>query len=102
VIHLSSQKIGDQVVVKVRDNGHGIPAHVLPRIFDPFFTTKKVGEGTGLGLSIAYKIISQHGGSIKVDSNAATGTCFTVTLPVQPPAEARDQTINNLNVALAA
>jgi signal transduction histidine kinase len=102
VIHLSSKKFGDQVVVKVRDNGHGIPADVLPRIFDPFFTTKKVGEGTGLGLSIAYKIISQHGGSIKVDSSPETGTCFTVTLPVQPPAEAQDQTMTKLQAALAA
>ena len=102
VIKISSKKAGDQVIVQVRDNGSGIPADVLPRIFDPFFTTKKVGEGTGLGLSIAYKIISQHGGRIEASSPPGQGTCFTITLPVQPPAEAKDQTVTMPKLAIAA
>jgi two-component system NtrC family sensor kinase len=73
-----------RVVVEVMDNGHGIPADVLPKIFDPFFTTKEVGKGTGLGLSICYKIIDAHGGRIDVDSKIGVGTRFTVTLPVKP------------------
>ena len=75
------------VTVEVADNGRGIAPEVLPKIFDPFFTTKEVGKGTGLGLSIAYKIISQHGGRIDVRSEAGVGTTFTVTLPIQPPAD---------------
>ena len=75
------------VSIEVTDNGRGIPAEALPRIFDPFFTTKEVGKGTGLGLSIAYKIVSQHGGHIDVRSQVDVGTTFTVTLPVNPPAE---------------
>jgi signal transduction histidine kinase len=75
-----------QVVVEVSDNGHGIPADVLPKIFDPFFTTKEVGKGTGLGLSICYKIVEGHGGRIDVQSRPGEGTRFTVTLPVKPVA----------------
>jgi signal transduction histidine kinase len=75
-----------QVAVEISDNGHGIPADVLPKIFDPFFTTKEVGKGTGLGLSICYKIVESHGGRIDVQSKADVGTRFTVTLPVQPVA----------------
>ncbi len=75
------------VAIEVTDNGRGIPAEALPRIFDPFFTTKEVGKGTGLGLSIAYKIVSQHGGHIDVRSQVDVGTTFTVTLPLNPPAE---------------
>lgn len=70
------------VAVDVTDNGSGIPDDVLPKIFDPFFTTKAVGEGTGLGLSIVYKIVEQHGGSIRVHSRSGVGTKFTVTFPV--------------------
>ncbi len=73
---------GNQVIVKVIDNGKGIPPENLKKIFDPFFTTKPVGQGTGLGLSIAYKIIEKHGGKIDVQSQVGHGTEFTITLPV--------------------
>ncbi|MBI2311257.1 MAG: hypothetical protein HYU77_01990 [Betaproteobacteria bacterium] len=79
----------DHVVVEVADNGHGIPADVIPKIFDPFFTTKEVGKGTGLGLSIAYKIINQHGGTISVTSKPGSGTKFTIVLPVKAPESAQ-------------
>jgi signal transduction histidine kinase len=81
-----------QVAVEISDNGHGIPADVLPKIFDPFFTTKEVGKGTGLGLSICYKIVEGHGGRIDVQSKAGVGTRFTVTLPVQPVAAMNEVT----------
>ncbi|MGH8620104.1 MAG: ATP-binding protein [Burkholderiales bacterium] len=73
------------VAVDIADNGKGIPPDVLPKIFDPFFSTKGPGQGTGLGLSISYKIITEHGGKIDVQSTADTGTRFTVTLPLEPP-----------------
>ena len=82
IVVVSARRAGDQVVVEVQDNGHGIPADVLPKVFDPFFTTKDVGKGTGLGLSIAYKIVQQHGGRITVASKVGVGTRFTVTLPI--------------------
>ncbi|HEY7820775.1 MAG TPA: ATP-binding protein, partial [Vicinamibacteria bacterium] len=69
------------------DNGHGIPTESLPRIFDPGFTTKGVGVGTGLGLSIAYRIVSNHGGALKVRSEVGKGSEFTVEIPIdrRPP-----------------
>ena len=79
---------GDYVVVKVTDEGIGIPLDKLGKIFEPFFTTKKPGEGTGLGLSTAYGIVKQTGGYIFCDSVLGTGTCFTIFLPAHDrPAE---------------
>jgi signal transduction histidine kinase len=71
------------VEITVRDNGHGIPADVLPRIFDPFFTTKEVGQGVGLGLFIVFEIIEEHGGCIAVDSETGRGTTFRIRLPLE-------------------
>lgn len=81
-ITIRTMQQGNNVVVKVIDNGKGIPPENLKKIFDPFFTTKPVGEGTGLGLTIAYKIIEKHGGKIDVQSQVGRGTEFTITLPV--------------------
>jgi signal transduction histidine kinase len=74
----------DAAVIKIADNGSGIPEDVVGRIFDPFFTTKEIGKGTGLGLSIAYKIITQHKGKIQVFSKLGRGTIFAIELPVEP------------------
>jgi len=74
------------VAVEVADNGHGIPAEVLPKIFDPFFTTKAVGKGTGLGLAICYKIVENHGGKLEVHSKPGAGTRFILVLPIKSPA----------------
>ena len=72
---------GSYVTIRVRDQGHGIPADKLNRIFEPFFTTKRTGEGTGLGLSMAYGIVKQSGGYIFVDSVVGAGTTFTIYIP---------------------
>ncbi|MBW2634837.1 MAG: ATP-binding protein, partial [Deltaproteobacteria bacterium] len=71
----------NELLVKVKDDGHGIEPKYLKKIFDPFFTTKSTGEGTGLGLSVSYGIIKNHGGHIYVESKPGAGTTFTVTLP---------------------
>jgi signal transduction histidine kinase len=80
-ITIETRAAGDSVVVRIGDNGPGIPADVLPRIWDPFFTTKDVGDGTGLGLSIVHELVERHGGTIEVDTQVGAGTAFTVTLP---------------------
>jgi two-component system NtrC family sensor kinase len=72
---------GAWVVVRVTDNGPGVPAAALPRIFEPFFTTKPKGEGTGLGLGIARQIVHKHGGTMRCESEPGW-TMFEVRLPV--------------------
>ena len=71
----------DTVVVKISDTGKGMNEKTMAQIFTPFFTTKAVGKGTGLGLSISYNIITNHHGTITVDSVIGDGTTFTITLP---------------------
>jgi signal transduction histidine kinase len=65
----------------VKDNGPGIPTHILPSIFHPFYTTKGVGVGTGLGLYISYEIAKKHGGEVIVETAPGQGTQFRVELP---------------------
>jgi two-component system NtrC family sensor kinase len=72
----------EQCLVRVKDNGAGIPNDLLPRIFDPFFTTKEDQNRTGLGLAVAHSIVEQHAGGISVRSTPGEGTEFTVALPV--------------------
>ena len=71
----------DRVVVEVSDTGVGIPPENLAKIFEPFFTTKEIGRGTGLGLAVCYGILTEHGGTLDVQSTVGTGTTFTITLP---------------------
>lgn len=72
---------GDYVVVRVRDEGHGISPEKLQQIFDPFYTTKATGEGTGLGLSTVYGIVKQSGGYIFTESEIGKGTTFLLWFP---------------------
>ncbi len=72
---------GRIVVVKVRDTGTGISDQVREQIFDPFFTTKDPGKGTGLGLSISYRIVKEHGGSIRFNDVEGGGTEFIIRFP---------------------
>ena len=78
----STRSLGDQVEIRIRDNGTGIPPEVKEKMFHPFFTTKPAGEGTGLGLSISHDIIvKQHGGAIDVDTKPGAYTEFRIVLP---------------------
>ena len=81
-VWLKTMKVGDKVLVSVKDNGTGIPQKVLDKIFQPFFTTKPTGQGTGLGLSLSYDIVKSHGGSLKVETMEGVGSEFIIDLPV--------------------
>mgnify|MGYP003638949364 CR=1 FL=1 len=72
---------GKYVCISVRDNGNGIPDHIVEHIFDPFFTTKGQGKGTGLGLATSLGIVEQHGGWMTCETKIGEGTTFLVHLP---------------------
>ncbi|MBK8922172.1 MAG: GHKL domain-containing protein [Saprospirales bacterium] len=85
-VTVSTQKTDGQIVIKIQDNGTGIPDSVQAKIFQPFFTTKPAGEGTGLGLSLAYDIVVKgHGGTMEVESAEGEGTAFVIQLPFGKP-----------------
>ena len=81
-LDVSTRAEAGEIVIEIRDTGHGISPANLPRIFEPFFSTKDVGQGTGLGLSVSYGVIKGLGGDILVDSQPGHGTRVTVRLPV--------------------
>jgi signal transduction histidine kinase len=70
-----------RVVVRIVDNGTGIPAQDIARVFDPFFTTKPIGQATGLGLDIVRRLVRHNDGAINVESKRGR-TEFRVTLPI--------------------
>ena len=84
---------GEYVVVKVADEGPGIPVDKIGKVFEPFFTTKRMGEGTGLGLSTAFGIVKQTGGYIFVASEPGQGAEFTMLFPalVRRPGKFEDE-----------
>ena len=81
VLTIESYAEDPHVVVKVSDDGMGIPKNRIDKIFDPFHTSKPVGVGTGLGLSVSHVIMERHGGSITVESEEGVGTTFTLLFP---------------------
>lgn len=83
-ITLSHEIEGDWAVLKVCDNGPGIPPTIATSVFDPFFTTKPVGKGTGLGLSISHKIAQEHGGDLTLCEPETGGSCFCLKLRRKP------------------
>ncbi|NOK34962.1 hypothetical protein HMI49_17320 [Corallococcus exercitus] len=87
-IRISTHGQGEQVEIRIEDNGTGIPAAVRDRIFEPFFTTKPPGEGVGLGLSLSYGIVTQrHGGRLVFESTENQGTTFVIALPARRESE---------------
>jgi signal transduction histidine kinase len=81
-VEVTAREAPGRVVVRIVDDGPGIPAAIQARIFDPFFTTKGVGKGTGLGLDIVRRLVQQHEGEIEVESRPGR-TEFRVSLPAE-------------------
>src|SRR3990170_7363112 len=84
-VEVSAAQNGQRVIIRVADDGPGIPERDMPSLFEPFFRvdrsrSKKTG-GYGLGLSIAKRIVEAHGGTIGAENNTGRGASFVVTLP---------------------
>ena len=82
-IRITTTRKDGNVIIKIRDNGSGIPKAIKDKIFEPFFTTKPTGQGTGLGLSLSYDIMTkEHQGMMSVESEENNYTEFTLQLPL--------------------
>lgn len=79
---IAARQQDKEVLIEISDTGVGIAPEHVTKIFEPFFTTKEVGRGTGLGLAVCYGILTEHGGSLDVQSALGVGSTFTITLPV--------------------
>ena len=86
-VWLSTRDQGDDVEIRIRDNGPGIPQDIIEKIFNPFFTTKPTNQGTGLGLAITSDIVREHGGTIDVTSQPGEYTEMVVVIPKTPSQE---------------
>jgi len=84
-LSVRTERGGRGVILHVEDTGQGIAPEHLDRIWDAFFTTKPVGQGTGLGLSITQRVVTRHGGTIRVESRPGEGARFIVELPIEGP-----------------
>lgn len=84
-LQISTKLIGDEIELRFRDNGTGMPPDVVERIFNPFFTTKATSRGTGLGLSLSNDIVRSHGGNIRVETEQGEFTEFIINLPTSNP-----------------
>jgi signal transduction histidine kinase len=83
IVEINTFKENENIIIKVKDNGTGIPDTIKDKIIQPFFTTKPTGEGTGLGLSLSYDIVvNGHGGTIRYESVLNQGATFFVILPL--------------------
>lgn len=80
-IHLTQAADENGVTITVRDTGPGVPAELREHLFDPFFSGREAGRGLGFGLSKCWRIVTDHGGTITVDSPPAQGAVFTIWLP---------------------
>jgi len=90
-LSITTGKEKSNFVIKIQDNGRGIPEKNLIKIFDPFFSTKK--RGAGLGLSTCQNIVTSHGGIIEVESAWRKGSSFSVSLPLEPKPSDRKENI---------
>jgi signal transduction histidine kinase len=79
--HVSLHGTADAVGVRIRDNGPGILPEHRRHLFDPFFSARQAGRGLGMGLSKCWRIVTNHGGSVAVESEPGGGATFTLTLP---------------------
>jgi signal transduction histidine kinase len=79
-VNVRMNRVNDSVVIKIIDEGFGIPEGVIQKLGEPFYSTKE--KGTGLGLMVSYRIIEEHKGTIKIKSEKGKGTTIQIMLPM--------------------
>lgn len=95
-ITVSTRRDGDDVEIRIRDTGTGIPEEHRQRIFEHFYTTKTVGKGTGQGLALARSIIvEKHGGQLTFETETGQGTTFIIRLPMDPESSDKERRPNH-------
>lgn len=82
LLKISTHKNQTSLVIKIEDNGPGMPTDILRKVFNPFFTTKMQGEGTGLGLNITQRLAEKYGGKIEIKSQKGKGTEVSINFPI--------------------
>jgi hypothetical protein len=91
-ITISTIQNGENIEIRVKDNGTGMTEDVRSKVFNQFFTTKDVGKGTGMGLSLTYNIVSsKHNGTVRVESEPNVGSSFVVILPMDSHQSVADE-----------
>jgi signal transduction histidine kinase len=89
-LEVSTRNLGEQVEIRIRDNGTGISSPHLKRVFSPFYTTKPAGEGAGLGLSLSRDIVvGRHQGNIRIESVEGEFTELFIEFPRHAPERPR-------------
>jgi signal transduction histidine kinase/ActR/RegA family two-component response regulator len=83
-VQVTTENVEPRMRITFEDDGAGIPEENISKLFIPFFTTKEIGQGTGLGLSFCYGVVSEHGGTIQVESKIGRGSKFVIDLPLIP------------------
>jgi len=81
-IFVETRAMGKKLLIRVQDEGPGVPEELRVQIFEPFFTTKGENEGTGLGLSLSLNVIRRFGGELSIDENYTKGAAFEIQLPL--------------------
>ncbi|NOY29748.1 MAG: HAMP domain-containing histidine kinase [Planctomycetes bacterium] len=84
---VASPATGQSVKIEMTDSGPGISAEARPHLFDPFYSGREAGRGLGFGLSKCWRIVTDHGGTVEVESGAESGATFVIELPVGGPEE---------------
>jgi len=82
-IKIKTEVQNSKAIIRISDNGPGMPKEVSQQLFEAFFTTKPAGKGTGLGLSISHKVVTEHNGKLSCVSEPGQGAEFIIELPIE-------------------
>lgn len=80
---VSTSRTGSEAILEVADNGPSVPDEIRPHVFDPFFSGREAGRGLGFGLPKCWRLVTEHGGTVRLDSKSGRGVTVTIRLPTR-------------------